>query len=774
MITRLKFKKIMALVLALTMMLSTAVFADVRVIGPGERAEDDQEYQFIDNGVLKELYVQGTSYTTDSSITKIQKATIFNMAFVTDLTITANVKEINDGFQGKSRLERVTIQGATTIGSNVFSGNSRLNSVTLPSTLKSIGNTAFSGNRQLTSISLPSGLETIGQQAFRRTGLTEITIPGSVKKVSASAFEYSAVKKVVLEDGVTTIDTNAFGNTIHLTDAYIPASVTSIAVGAFPEGIKVHTTKGSYAETYATQNGMTVVMGSGTSTSTPETTIPVTQPTNTGANTNPIDLGPTVKVSMSATATGQDNGTQAFTSPTPGAGFLPHGTVVTMETASQYITQVSKYSIKSAIKFADGDRGVSKTFNIASTKSEVIDFNQNYGTADQTMIQDGTYVVEYWDKDTYMNMYTHNHDNLDYDVTYFVKKDGKLYGAGGGTEGDFIKTDVVISEPTTVGKMKTISTPESFKLTTMKAWGIEQGEIYTHDSPELYIVVTTNYKANGDIIDGAIRRSEINIPNPLMDRTIRLIKFADSGLPEPESPVVKIGGLDQYKGFISATLGSGFLPEGEVINMENASQYITQRSKYSIISSKDFADGDRGASKTYNVESTKTETIDFAQNYGTAEQSDIQDGTYTIEYWDKDTFLDMYSTNHDTDDFDVSTFVKKDGLLYGAGGHIQGDFVTAKTQTEPNAVGTMRRIQTPDAFKLTTAQAWNIAQGEVYTHDSPELYIVITTVHLANGEKLQTYYHQNGYDVTQIKTDRSIRIIKFADSVGNDQVTTTP
>lgn len=54
-----------------------------------------------------------------------------------------------------------------------------LESLTLPSTLRSVGAWAFSESTGLKNLTLNEGLETIGGNAFRYAAITELTIPGT-------------------------------------------------------------------------------------------------------------------------------------------------------------------------------------------------------------------------------------------------------------------------------------------------------------------------------------------------------------------------------------------------------------------------------------------------------------------------------------------------------------------------------------------------------------------------------------------------------------------
>ena len=92
-----------------------------------------------------------------------------------------------------------------------FQGCSNLQSLTLPSSLKTIGSSAFNGCGKWQNIKLPSSLTTIGTSAFNGC---------------------SSLKDLILPSSLTTIGSNAFNNCSNLRtlDIY---NLKSIGSGAF-------------------------------------------------------------------------------------------------------------------------------------------------------------------------------------------------------------------------------------------------------------------------------------------------------------------------------------------------------------------------------------------------------------------------------------------------------------------------------------------------------------------------------------------------------------
>ncbi|WP_373939495.1 leucine-rich repeat domain-containing protein, partial [Metamycoplasma hominis] len=64
----------------------------------------------------------------------------------------------------------------------------KIESISIPGSVKEIGKYAFSGCEYLKEVILNEGLEKIGAEAFYKTNIKSITIPGSVKEIGEGAF----------------------------------------------------------------------------------------------------------------------------------------------------------------------------------------------------------------------------------------------------------------------------------------------------------------------------------------------------------------------------------------------------------------------------------------------------------------------------------------------------------------------------------------------------------------------------------------------------------
>ncbi len=159
-------------------------------------------------------------------------------------------------------------EGVTSIPYYVF-GCENIESITIPSSVKSIGRNAFSynlknvyindlsawcnidfngygsyplyyanklyvNNELVQDIVIPEGVTSIPRYAFSCENIESITTPSSVTSIGSYAFSgCTSLIKATLQEGVETIDNHAFYNCNSLVNITIPSSVTSIGYNAF-------------------------------------------------------------------------------------------------------------------------------------------------------------------------------------------------------------------------------------------------------------------------------------------------------------------------------------------------------------------------------------------------------------------------------------------------------------------------------------------------------------------------------------------------------------
>lgn len=186
----------------------------------------------------------------DQNIDKIEKidSNFFHYGstiYVYDLNSSATFLDVPGGF--------------SSVGDNFLFGNTSVDEVMLPPSIKNIGRSAFESCTGLTTILLRSGLQTIGESAFYNSGLLQINIPPSVNTIQDSAFGNCTslmdvdflsnsnisnignqtfawcenIQEIVLPDHLIMLGDDAFYHCGDLNTITIPATIESIGDTCF-------------------------------------------------------------------------------------------------------------------------------------------------------------------------------------------------------------------------------------------------------------------------------------------------------------------------------------------------------------------------------------------------------------------------------------------------------------------------------------------------------------------------------------------------------------
>ena len=114
----------------------------------------------------------------------------------------------------------------TSIGSQAFNGCSSIDgTITIPEGIKQIPSCAFASCSRMDSVSLPSTLTEIAQNAFAGSGLTEITLPANVASIGKLAFGNCPNLQTIIclpTEVPTMVETTALQSCTSLTAIYVP------------------------------------------------------------------------------------------------------------------------------------------------------------------------------------------------------------------------------------------------------------------------------------------------------------------------------------------------------------------------------------------------------------------------------------------------------------------------------------------------------------------------------------------------------------------------
>lgn len=123
----------------------------------------------------------------------------------------------------------------TTIGNQAFLGCNKLQNVIIGDGVTSIGNSSFAECPSLVNVTFGNSLSAIGQQAFREcTALKTLTLPDNITKISFSAFiNCSSLETVNFSNNITDIYGSAFEGCAKLKNVVLPNKLKSLETDVF-------------------------------------------------------------------------------------------------------------------------------------------------------------------------------------------------------------------------------------------------------------------------------------------------------------------------------------------------------------------------------------------------------------------------------------------------------------------------------------------------------------------------------------------------------------
>ena len=203
------------------------------------------------------------SVVIEAEITDIPDKCFWSCHYLETVTFPTTLKSIgNSAFHGCYALScPITLDGVEVEG-QAFAFAHALTTVSIKNA-DSIGFYAFAGCDALTSLTIEN-VKAIENQSFMDcTSLNSVSLK-DVETIGSEAFSgCTTLGKVVLPDGLKNISSSTFADCTLLSGVYIPESVAGISNTAFANDsfLTIYGKAGSYAQTYAVSNGILFVIG---------------------------------------------------------------------------------------------------------------------------------------------------------------------------------------------------------------------------------------------------------------------------------------------------------------------------------------------------------------------------------------------------------------------------------------------------------------------------------------------------------------------------------
>ena len=219
-------------------------------------------------GMGKEIFSGCTSLSSVKLPNKrvnIMSSTFEGCTSLTEITLPDTVTTIQDhAFKNCTALKTINwSKSITDIQSYAFENCDALTKLDIPNTVTNIGTGAFYECGGFTDIAVPNSVKSLGSKVFENCdALTDVKLGTGITQIPTSCFEHcDALPSVVLPYRVSKVGDNAFKNCVELTEITIPRATTSISTSAFsyPAKMTVYGISGTYAETFANQQGMKFV-----------------------------------------------------------------------------------------------------------------------------------------------------------------------------------------------------------------------------------------------------------------------------------------------------------------------------------------------------------------------------------------------------------------------------------------------------------------------------------------------------------------------------------
>ena len=209
--------------------------------------------------------VQLESFAFPEVITKVGKEAFSGCSALKDIKWNEIIKQLGkEAFMNCDALKEILLPDSIeSIGDGAFRDCETLTTIKIPNSEMNLGSNVFYNCDSLAAIIIPDSVTSIGSSIFYDCdALTDVTLGTGIISIPSSAFEHCDVlQSIVLPYRTATVGANAFKNCVALTEITIPRATTSIDATAFsyPSKMTVYGVAGTYAETFANEQGMKFV-----------------------------------------------------------------------------------------------------------------------------------------------------------------------------------------------------------------------------------------------------------------------------------------------------------------------------------------------------------------------------------------------------------------------------------------------------------------------------------------------------------------------------------
>ncbi len=216
---------------AIAFVLCTGFFASGSVLTV--HADETEEFEIDENNVLVKYNGTAADVTVPEGVVKIGAEAFYGNMNIQRVKLPDSCTVIGEyAFSSCMSLNSIDLNKTVTIEHGAFMG-SALNTLHIPSSVRTIGESAFGSIFNLSKVTMDDGVESLGNNCFRECySLNEIQLASTVSVLGSYVFSSTGIKSIDLPEGLLEIPNNAFESS-SLQSVEIPSTVKTIGSYAF-------------------------------------------------------------------------------------------------------------------------------------------------------------------------------------------------------------------------------------------------------------------------------------------------------------------------------------------------------------------------------------------------------------------------------------------------------------------------------------------------------------------------------------------------------------